>query len=335
MLKKRMIIYMIILFSITLKAFADDALPSWNNTALKKQIIDFVNLVTNRQSASYVAPENRIATFDNDGTLWVEQPIYPQYIFALQQLKKIAPEHPEWKNDPTFQKVFQNKMTELSKQDIEKILIATHTGMSVQSFENSAKNFLQNARDPKFQHRYTELVYQPMLEMIRYLQKNQFSVYIVSGGGQDFIRSFADKTYGIPRNYIVGTAGKMKYIYQNDQPVLIKLPEMLLDNNNDGKVKGIELVIGIKPLIAFGNSDGDREMLEWTGSGTGKRMMLLVHHDDAEREYAYDKNSKVGTFSETLFAEAKQKHWNIISMKNDWKVIFPFSTVSHTGRNPS
>lgn len=327
MFQKKFAIFFTLLMIFSLKTFSDDALPSWNDNALKKKIMSFVNAVTDPANPSYVPPENRIATFDNDGTLWVEKPLYPQYVFALHRVKQLAATHPEWKKDPTFQKVFQNDLSTLSKKDLEKILIVTHTGMSVESFEKTAKNFLETQQDPRFHHLYIELVYQPMLEMIRYLQKNQFTVYIVSGGGQDFIRSFADKTYGIPRNYIVGTATKMNYVYQHGQPLLMKLPELLLDNNNAGKAQGIELVIGIKPLIAFGNSDGDREMLEWTGSGPGRRMMLLVHHDDAKREYAYDKNSKVGTFSESLFNEANKKHWDIISMKNDWRTVFSFQSM--------
>lgn len=306
-------------------ALNSDPLPSWNNGPIKQNIIQFVETVSDQKSHDYVSPEDRIATIDQDGTLWVEQPLYTQFIFALDRIKKLAPQHPEWKGQEPFKSVLNNQYEGLTTQDFQSIFAITQSGMSVENYYDTAINWLENKKNPRYKRYYTELVYQPMLEIINYLHQNDFKVYIVTGGAQDFVRTYSKKIYNIPTERVIGTAGRTKYSYENDRPKLIKLPEILFINNKEGKAEGIYLFIGKKPIIAFGNSDGDREMLEWTQSGEGKRLMLLVHHDDAKREYAYDTQSKIGTFSAFLMEEAKKNNWNVISMKNDWKVIFPFN----------
>ena len=326
---RKLIIFSLFLFAFTAHAKnLSDPLPSWNDdSAIKKNIIQFVKDVTNKNNSHYVSPENRIATFDNDGTLWVEQPIYTQFIFASDRIKKLASQHPEWKNQLPYKAILENDYKTQMKftvQDFAHILAVTHSGMSVGEFQKIAKNWIKTAENPHFKQHYNKLIYQPMLEVMNYLRENKFKVYIVTGGGQDFVRAFSEATYAVPSEQVIGTAGKTKYIYQNKKPVLIKTPEVLIVDDKTGKPEAIDLFIGKKPIIAFGNSDGDRQMLEWTQSNEGKHLMLLVHHDDAKREYAYDIQSKVGTFSSSLMNEAKQNHWDIISMQHDWKVIFPF-----------
>lgn len=304
-----------------------DPLPSWNDTATKKDLIQFVEDVTRPQSAHYVAPSERIATIDNDGTLWVEQPLYTQAIFALDRVKTLAPQHPEWKNIDPFKTVLSGNreaLTKLTVQDFEKIIAVTHTGMTVEQFHTMVKQWLETTPNPRFKHPYIDLIYQPMLEVIHYLQQHDFKTYIVTGGGQEFVRAYGEEKYHIPSEQTIGSAGKTHYGYQNGKPVLIKLAKILLIDDYTGKPESIELFIGKKPLIAFGNSDGDRQMLEWTQSRPGAHWMALVHHDDGVREFAYGPASKVGTFSNALEAEAKKQGWHIISMKDDWKRIFPF-----------
>lgn len=297
--------FLITFFSLCTFAAETDPLPSWREGPIKASIIEFVTTVTKQGSRDYVVPADRIATIDNDGTLWVEQPIYTQVIFMMGQSKN---------------KDFQN----LDKKMLEKIFIASSTNMSVDTYESSAKQWLATAINPRYKKHYTELVYQPMLEVIRYLEENQFAVYIVSGGGQEFVRAFSDTVYHIPVEHVIGSTGKTRYQYRDGHPELIKTDQPLFISDHAGKPEAINLFIGKKPIIAFGNSDGDKDMLEWTQSSPHKTLMLLVHHDDSVREYAYDTQSKVGTFSTELFSAAKQNHWQIISMKDDWKVIFPF-----------
>lgn len=301
-----------------------DPLPSWNNGEIKQNIISFVNDVTNSASQNYVPPAERIATIDDDGTLWVEQPLYTQFIYMIDRVKQIALYHPEIKQQDPYKSILNNHFNTITDNDFEKIFALTSSGMSIPDYQSSVAQWLATSINPHFKHHYTELIYQPMLELINYLQQNNFKVYIVSGGGQDFMRAFAPAVYHIPLENIVGSTSKTEYRYNKGNPELIKLADPLFISDKTGKPEAINLFIGKKPIIAIGNSDGDRQMLEWTQSGSGKRLMILVHHDDAKREYAYDINSKIGTFSKSLFDEAQKNNWQIISMKNDWKVIFPY-----------
>lgn len=304
-----------------------DPLPSWNEGAIKTAIIEFVNQAVNEASVGYIAPNDRIATFDNDGTLWIEQPVYVEFFFALDRVKDLAPKHPEWVNQEPYKSVLAGDIEAIKKFDMKEIvqlIEATHAGMSVDDFHKIVQKWIKTAIHPRFKRPFTELIYQPMQEVIKFLKDNGFNVYIASGGGQEFMRSFTNNLYGILPGNIIGTAGKVKYENQDGQPVLKKLPELLFNDDKGGKPEGINLIIGQKPKASFGNSVGDREMLEWTQSNKGKTFQLLVHHDDAVREYAYGSNSKVGTFTDALMEEARRKGWNVVSMKNDWKVIFPW-----------
>lgn len=304
-----------------------DPLPSWNEGETKNSIVHFVETVTDKTNHDYVAPEARIATLDNDGTLWVEQPVYTQFIFAIDRVRQMASQHPEWKHETPYSLIINNDknlLSKLSKDDIKKIITVTHTGMSVDDYHALAQSWLKVAQNPHYHQLYKDVVYQPMLEIIRYLHDNDFNVYIVTGGGQAFVRAFAPDAYKINSEHIIGTAGRTQYEYVNSTPQLINISEILFINNNQEKVEGINLFIGKKPIIAFGNSDGDRQMLEWTQSNPTSHLMLLIHHDDAVREYAYDTESKVGTFSKSLMDEAIKNHWKVVSMKKDWKVIFSF-----------
>jgi phosphoglycolate phosphatase-like HAD superfamily hydrolase len=306
---------------------AVDPLPSWNDGPSKKALVDFVKATTDKASPRFVPVAERIATFDNDGTLWVEQPLYTQVVFALDRVKALAPKHADWETKEPFKSVLagnREAMAKFTKQDLLQIMAATHAGMSVPEFQAIAKDWLATAKHPRFKRLYTECVYQPMLEVMRYLRASGFKTYIVSGGGQEFMRTFADRVYGVPVEQVVGSAIKLKYGYHDGRPVMMRQAALLLLDDEDGKPEDIELFIGRKPLAAFGNSDGDRQMLEWTQSGGGTRLMMLLHHDDAQREYAYGPQSKIGTFSDALMAEAMKQRWNVISMKNDWKRIFPF-----------
>lgn len=307
-----------------------DVLPSWNEGQAKNSILQFVKDTTTKESPDYVPPKYRVATFDQDGTLWVEQPLYAQIFFALDNIKSMSADHPEWNEQEPFKSILtgdQQKLKNLGKHELEKIIVATHSGMSVKEFNKRVNNWLEKAVHPKFKKPFTEMIYQPMLEVIQLLRNNGYKIYIVSGGGQEFIRTFAEKTYGIEPEFVIGSTGKVKYECENGQPVLKKIPEVLFVNDKAGKPEAINLIIGRRPYAAFGNSDGDREMLEWCCAGKGKRLALLVHHDDAEREYAYDTDSKIGTFSKGLMDQAKKQNWVVVSMKKDWKVIFPWQVV--------
>jgi phosphoglycolate phosphatase-like HAD superfamily hydrolase len=315
-------------------------LPSWNDGAARQAVLDFVRLTTDRSSPSYVPPEERIAVFDQDGTLWVEHPMYTQVVYCLERVPAVVEKKPELKDVEPFKTVLSGNreaMAKLSMHDLEEILAATLTGMSVEQFNAEAKKWLETARHPRWNRPYTELVYQPMLEVLRTMRDNGFKTYIVTGGGQDFVRVYAQQVYGIPPEQVVGTAGGTKYGYEDGRPFLTKEPKLLLNDDKAGKPEGIHLMIGRRPYAAFGNSNGDREMLEWTGAGTGARLKMLLLHDDAAREYAYGPaqglpDSKVGTFTQALYDEAKQKGWVVISMKNDWNEVFPAGTVGRTIR---
>lgn len=305
-----------------------DPLPSWSEGPAKQAIVEFVRATTEQGSPKFVPPEARIATFDQDGTLWVEQPIYTQVIYCLERVPALVKAKPELKDVEPFKTVMSGNreaIARLPKQDLEKILAATLTGMSVEQFTSEVKGWLATAKHPRFNRPYTELIYQPMLEVMRYLRASGYKTFIVTGGGQDFVRVYAEQVYGIPPEQVVGTAGGTKYGYGKDgRPFLTKEPRLLLNDDKAGKPEGIHLMIGRRPYAAFGNSDGDRQMLEYTQAGDGARLMMLVYHDDATREYAYGAKSKVGTFSDALAAEAKKKGWVVISIKNDWKRVFAF-----------
>jgi len=316
-------------------------LPSWNDGATKQAILEFVRATTDRSRPTYVLPEERIAVFDQDGTLWVEHPMYTQVVYCLERVPAVVAQKPELKDVEPFKTVLSGNreaMAKLSMHELEQILAATLTGMSVEEFKAEASKWLETAKHPRWNRPYTELVYQPMLEVLHHLRDNGFKTYIVTGGGQDFVRVYSEKVYGIPPEHVVGSAGGTKYGYGKDgKPFLTKEPKVLLNDNDAGKPEGIHFMIGRRPYVAFGNSTGDREMLEWTGAGTGPRLMLLLLHDDAAREYAYGPaaglpDSKVGTFTQALYDEAKQNGWMVISMKDDWKEVFPTNTVGGATR---
>jgi hypothetical protein len=310
-------------------ATRDNPLPSWNDGPARKAIIEFVQATTTRGGSKFVPPEERIATFDQDGTLWVEHPMYTFVTYCLERVPTLIKAKPGLKDVEPF-KTVREELAKLTTPDLEKILAATLTGMTVEEFKAEATKWLEIARHPRWDRPYTDLAYQPMLEVLRFLRANDYKTYIVTGGGQDFARMGSEKVYGIPPEQVVGTASATKYEYDKDgRPTLFKEPKLTLFNDFGGKAEGIHLMIGRRPYAAFGNSTGDQQMLEYTGAGEGARLMMLVLHDDATREYAYGPaqglpDSKVGTFTPGLYDEAKKKGWTVISMKNDWKRIFAF-----------
>lgn len=323
--------YFVVLWAGATAAAQDDPLASWNEGAAKRAIVDFVRETTDKDSPRFVPPAERIAAFDNDGTLWVEQPLYTQVVFAIDRVKALAPKHPEWKTRQPFSALLTGddaSLANFSIQDFAKIVAETHTGITTGEFEIVVRNWLKSARHPRFNRPYTELAYQPMLELLAYLRSAGYKTYIVTGGGQDFVRVFAEAVYGVPPEQVIGSAGKTKYGLRDGRPVLIKIPEVFLIDDRAGKPEGIHLLIGRPPRAAFGNSTGDQQMLEYTGGGPGARLMMLVYHDDAKREYAYGPNSKIGTFSDALMQEAGKRGWLVISMKNDWNRIFAFEPKS-------
>jgi phosphoglycolate phosphatase-like HAD superfamily hydrolase len=317
------------------KAGAEDApdpLPSWNDGTAKRSIIDFVRATTDQSGKDYVSPADRIATFDQDGTLWVEHPLYAQAMFALHRIHEAAPQHPQWSTTEPFKSVLTGKLVALSaltEQDWFEIVAVTHSGMSTEDFPPLVRDWLETARDPRFKRPFTDLVYQPMIEVMSYLRSNGFLTYIVTGGGQDFVRVYAQRIYGVPPERVVGSQGATQFESNGGKPVLMRLPKVSFIDDGPGKAIAIQRVIGKHPLAAFGNSDGDRQMLEWTSAGNGTRLAMLLRHDDAQREYAYGPagglpETRVGTFSESLLQEAGTKGWPVISMKNDWKRVFAF-----------
>jgi phosphoserine phosphatase len=302
-----------------------DPLPSWNDGTAKRAITEFVNRATTEGSPDYVRVPDRIALFDNDGTLWVEQPMYTQLAFLLDAVKELAPEHPEWKTTEPFKFVLENNLAELAAAGVPglmKLLAATQCGMTTEEFSKTANDWIEKARHPRFNRLYTECVYQPMLELIQYLKANDFEVYIVTGGGMEFVRPWAERVYGVPLRRVVGSSLKTKFEMRNNQPVLIRTPEINLVNDGNGKPVGIHDFIGQQPIAAFGNSDGDLEMLQWTATGNGPRLILLVHHTDSEREYAYDAHSPFGMLNKAL-DEATARGWVVVDMKRDWNSVFP------------
>ena len=311
----------------------DDALPSWNDGPTKQAIIQFVKTTTDKSSPNFLPAAERIVTFDQDGTLWVEQPMYSQVVYCLSRVPAVVKAKPELANVEPFKTVLSGDhaaMAKLSEKDLFKILAATLTGISVEDFRAEAKKWMETAKDPRWKRPYNQLTYLPMQELLRYFRANGFKTYIVTGGGQDFVRIYSEQTYGIPPEQVVGTAAGTKYGYDNDgKPFLTKEPKLLLNDNDAGKAEGIHLMIGRRPVAAFGNSTGDRQMLEYTTAGNGARLGMLVLHDDAQREYAYGPalgmaDTKVGAFTQELYDEAKKQGWVVISMKNDWSRIFEF-----------
>ena len=303
-----------------------DPLPSWNDGASKQSIIDFVTAVTREGSPDFVPAPQRIATFDNDGTLWSEHPMYVQLAFALDRVKAMAPMHPEWKDKQPFKAVLDGDMKALAESGehgLVELIMVTHAGMTSDEFAKIVTDWLATARHPRFKRPYTELVYQPMLEVLAYLRANGFKTFIVSGGGIEFMRPWSERVYGVPPEQVVGSSIKTRFEMRQGRPELFRLPEVNFVDDKAGKPVGINEFIGRRPIAAFGNSDGDLEMLQWTTMSGGRRLGLIVHHTDAEREYAYDRTAEFGKLDKALDAAAVNK-WTVADMKKDWKVIFPF-----------
>jgi hypothetical protein len=304
-----------------------DPLPSWNEGAAKQSIVDFVTRVTDPASPDFVAAAERIAVFDNDGTLWSEQPAYFQLFFAIDRVKAMAPEHPEWKTKQPFKAVLDGDMEALAaggEHGLIELVMATHGGMTTVEFEAIVRGWLATARHPTTDRPYTEMVYQPMLELLDYLRADGFKTFIVSGGGIEFMRPWTEEVYDIPPEQVVGSSIKTKFEMRDDGPVLVRLPEIDFIDDKEGKPVGINSHIGRRPIAAFGNSDGDLQMLQWTAAGDGPSFCLYVHHTDAEREWAYDRDSHIGGLDKGL-DEAEARGWTVVDMKNDWKVVYPWN----------
>jgi phosphoglycolate phosphatase-like HAD superfamily hydrolase len=301
-----------------------DALPSWRDGAAKQKITTFVADVTREGSPSFVPPAERVAVFDNDGTLWSEQPLYFQLVFMLEQVKAAAPSHPEWKNNPAFKALVAKDYAALASQEKQllQLIAVANSGMSVDDYDKTLRAWLASAQHPKFKRPYTELVYQPQLELLGFLRANGFKTFIVSGGTIEFMRPWAEKVYGIPPEQVIGSSQVVEYDMRNGKPTLMRLPKLDFVDDGPGKPVGIYRNIGRKPILAFGNSDGDLQMLQYTAAGTGPHLALLVHHDDAVREFAYDRQSKIGKLDKA-WDEAVTDGWTVVSMKDDWQTIYP------------
>jgi len=328
--RKALFLGLMLIAAVSVRSAAlaqSDPLPSWNEGATKRSITDFVAKVTTQGGAEFVPVAERIAVFDNDGTLWCEQPIYFQAAFALDRVKAMAPDRPEWKNRQPFRAFLSGDKEALAAQGEKGMLTlvgAAHSGMTTDEFAKSVSDWLADARHPRFKRPYNELVYQPMLELLGYLRANGFKTFIVSGGGVEFMRVFAEKAYGIPPEQVVGSSGVVKFEMGDDgRPRLVKLAKVEFVDDGPGKPVGINRFIGRRPILAFGNSDGDHQMLQWTMAGSGARFAGIVHHTDAEREYAYDRASKIGQLDKA-WEEAKAKDWTVVDMKQDWKRVFAF-----------
>ncbi len=313
-----------------------DPLAAWNAGPCKQAILDLVRAATERASPHFVPVEDRIATFDQDGTLWVEHPLYTQAMFALDRVHAMAPAHPEWKNAEPFKAVLAGDtqaIAALPESDWEKLLAATHAGMTTEAFVAEVGRWLATARHPRFRRAYTELAYLPMLEVMRFLRTNGFKTYIVTGGGQEFVRAFAGRVYGIPTEQVIGSSLLTRFEARNGKPALFREPKVFLIDDHGGKPVAINLFIGKRPIVAFGNSSGDAEMLQWVAGSGGARLRALIHHDDDAREYAYGPagglpDTKVGTFPQGLMDEARNNGWQVVSMKTDWKRIFAFESLA-------
>jgi phosphoglycolate phosphatase-like HAD superfamily hydrolase len=307
------------------RVHAADPLPSWSEGPSKKAILDFVARVTTQGGQDFVPPAERIATFDNDGTLWAEQPLYFQFLFALDRVKMLAPQHPEWKDKEPFASLLKGDTKAVlagGEKALLEIMAAAHSGMTTGEFEQIVKTWLATAKHPKLKRAYTDLVYQPMLELLTFLRASGFKTFIVSGGGVEFMRAFADQRYGIPPEQVIGSAGKQRYELREGKPALVKLPELEFVDDKEGKPIAIQRIVGRRPIAAFGNSDGDLQMLQWTCAGAGARLCLYVHHTDPKREWSYDRKSSIGKLDKGL-DEAQVKGWTVVDIKHDWKVIFP------------
>jgi len=306
-------------------ALAADLLPSWNDTAPKKAIVTFVERVTRPGSPDFVPAAERIATFDNDGCLWAEQPMYFQLAFALDRVRALAPQHPEWKTEEPFASLLRGDLKGAlagGEPAIAQMVMATHAGMTTEEFDRIVRDWVASARHPKTGRLYTEMVYQPMLELLAYLRANGFKTFIVSGGGIEFMRPWTERVYGIPPEQVVGSSIKTRFELRDGKPVLVRLPDVDFIDDKAGKPVGIHWHIGRRPIAAFGNSDGDLQMLQWTTAGSGARLALIVRHTDGEREWAYDRTSSVGRLDRAL-DEAQARGWTVVSMKDDWKQVFP------------
>ncbi|TXZ76548.1 haloacid dehalogenase-like hydrolase [Vibrio mimicus] len=303
-------------------AAAKDPLPSWNDSAAKSSIIEFVQQVTDKNSEHFVPQEKRIATFDNDGTLWSEQPMYFQVQFALDRIKTLAPKHPEWKTEEPYASILKGDLKNLHTEDLIKVLYATHTGMTTDEFDAIVKEWIATAIHPTTGKKYTEMVFQPMLEVLDYLRANGFKTFIVSGGGTGFMRAWATEVYQIPPEQIVGSTFETEFVMVDGKPVLKRLPNLLVNDDKEVKVQQIYERIGQRPIAAFGNSDGDLAMLQWTAAGEGLRLPVYIHHTDDKREWRYDRESHIGKLDKGL-DEAKAKNWPMVDMKTDWKTIYP------------
>jgi phosphoglycolate phosphatase-like HAD superfamily hydrolase len=322
-----------VLLALACGTTAAEPLESWNDGAAKKAIVEFVKQTTDKASPNFVPPQERIATFDQDGTLWVEHPVYGQLMYCLDRVPALVKAKPELANVEPFKTVTtgdREAIARLATPDLEKIIVATLTGMTTDEFNAEVAKWLSAAKDPRWKKPYTELTYKPMQEVMKYLRENGYKTYIVTGFGQDFVRVYSEKVYGIPPEQVVGSALATEYGYAKDgTPQLVKVPKLMLNDNDAGKPQGIHLMIGRKPQIAFGNSTGDQQMLEYTKAGAGARLSLLVLHDDAKREYAYGPaqglpDTKIGTFTQALYDEATKNGWVVISMQKDWKKVFAF-----------
>ena len=319
-----------LLLALPLFAQAAEPLPSWNDGPAKKSIIEFVQTVTRPDSKGFVKPEERIAVFDNDGTLWSEQPGYFEELFAFDEIRRMAPQHPEWKDQQPFKAVLENDHKALAEGGMEgllKIFMASHAGLTTDQFRNNVQAWVSKARHPTTGKPYTEMVYQPMLEVLQYLREQGFKTYIVSGGDTGFMRVFAEEVYGIPPEQVIGSTFVTEYQNQDGKPSILRTAKIAHNDDGPGKPQSIDSVIGRRPILAFGNSDGDRQMLEWTAAGAGPRLMGLVHHTDAKREWAYDKDSKIGRLDKAL-EEAKQQGWTIVDMASEWRRIYPFEAAA-------
>jgi hypothetical protein len=319
-------IALMLVLGMSQTATAADPLPSWRDGRTKQAIVDFVKQVTAKGGPKFVPPADRIAVFDNDGTLWAEQPMYFQLAFVLDRVKALAPQHPEWQEKEPFKSALAGDLAGVAaggEKGLLELVAATHADTTSEEFEKAVKDWLATAKHPRFKRPYTDLVYQPMLELLAFLRANGFKTYIVSGGGVEFMRAFSEKVYGVPPEQVVGSSIKTNYELRDGRPVIARLPEIDFIDDKAGKPVGIQKFIGRRPLMAFGNSDGDFEMLEWTTAGSGPRFGLIVHHDDPQREWAYDRESHVGRLKRGL-DEGPQRGWSIASMKSDWRRVFPF-----------